>query len=177
MRAFLVLLFIAAPAVAIAAPADPNDLSLVPMTLKMLAALGIVVGLFLLLYALVRKSRTWLPGGSAHDLINVRAVRHLGPKRALYLVDVDGHRFFISAAGEHIRLLSEWDTSDDDTSGSLGAVNTGVETDGGGKTSFAALMQRQFRANKLPAEASSSQDRAQSGKNSETQENKSCPEV
>lgn len=151
MRAFVVSLFIAAPVSVFAAPADPSDLSLVPMTLKMLAALGVVVGLFLLLYALVRKSRTWLPGGSAHDSIDVRAVRHLGPKRALYLVDVDGQRFFISAAGEQIRLLSKWDAAQGESDGTHEGANAGFETDREDRPSFAAFLQRHSRERKSSA--------------------------
>lgn len=172
MRTFLVLFFVAAPVLALAAPADSNDLSLISMTLKMLAALGVVVGLFLLLYALARKSRTWLPGAAAQDAIHVCAVRHLGPKKSLYLVDVDGHRFFISAAGEQIRLLSEWGAPQADSDGASGAPDIESEVDKTGKASFAALMQRQFKGKKSPA-----QNAGQSGATAETQENKSCPEA
>ncbi|MCA1797103.1 MAG: flagellar biosynthetic protein FliO [Geobacteraceae bacterium] len=177
MRTFLVLLFIAAPMFTLAASADPNDLSLVPMTLKMLASLGVVVGLFLLLYALVRKSRAWLPGGNTQEFINVRAVRHLGPKRTLYLVDVDGHRFFISAAGEQIRLLSEWEAPHGNSNEAQEATDAGVEADGGGKTSFAALLQRQFKTKKSDLQAPVTPPGAQAGGTSDVQEDKSCPEA
>ncbi len=93
---------------ALKAAVGKSEPSLFSMTLQMLTALVLVLGLFLLLYALVRKSRGWLPGKTAGQHIEVRAVRHLGPKKALYLVDVDGRRFFLSAAGEQVRLLSGW---------------------------------------------------------------------
>jgi len=169
MRAFLILFFTAVPGLTLAASSDPNDLSLFPMTLKMLAALGVVIGLFLLLYALARKSRTWLPGGGAQGIINVRAVRHLGPKRVLYLVDVDGRRFFISAAGEQIRLLSEWDSPHAPPNGGSEAI------DEDGRTSFASFMQRQFRGKKNSAfEMDIKTGRT---KATEPQEDKSCPEA
>ena len=172
MRTFLVLLFAAAPVLAFAASADSDNLSLFPMTLKMLAALGVVIGLFLLLYALARKSRTWLPGGSVHDAIHVRAVRHLGPKRALYLVDVDSRRFFISASGEQIQLLSEWSPPQDLSNGETEA------TDEEGLTSFATLMQRQFRGKKKPVTEGDSKfsgTAAHARASAEPQEDKPCP--
>ncbi|MGM0416221.1 MAG: FliO/MopB family protein [Thermodesulfobacteriota bacterium] len=172
MRAFLVLLFTAAPVIAFAASADSDNLSLFPMTLKMLAALGVVIGLFLLLYALARKSRTWLPGAAAQDAINVRAVRHLGPKRALYLVDVDGRRFFISASGEQIRLLSEWDPPQDLSNGEPEG------TDEEGRTSFAALLQRQFRGKKNPVSEADSKltgATAYAESSAKQEEDKPCP--
>ena len=139
MRTNLVFFFMLLPMAAFAAPAGGDDMAFIPMTLNMLAALGVVIGLFLLLYALVRKSRSWLVGGSAQDSIDIRAVRHLGPKRALYLVDVDGRRFFIAAAGENIRLLAEWEGRE-----GLAIQKTDAAADASAASlSFAALMQRQ----------------------------------
>jgi flagellar biogenesis protein FliO len=146
------------------------------MTLKMLAALGVVIGLFLLLYALARKSRTWLPGAKAQNSIDVRAVRHLGPKRALYLIDVDGRRFFLCAGGEQIRLLSEWEAPQESHYTHLDAQG---EMNSKDVSSFAALLQRQFRGGKSPvAEAKTGSPRGteNSGATSATQEDKSCPE-
>lgn len=190
MRIFWVLLFIAAPTFAFAASPDPNDLSLFPMTLKMLAALGVVIGLFLLLYALARKSRTWLPGAAAQDSINVRAVRHLGPKRALYVVEVDGRRFFISAAGEQIRLLSEWEAPHLDPEAVHKATDGTVAPHVAPKSPFAQLLQRQFKAKKHFVAGTNSKNAAASSPQStpiqpasptdtpaESQEDKSCSEV
>ncbi|MFW6387617.1 MAG: FliO/MopB family protein [Thermodesulfobacteriota bacterium] len=143
MRTNLVLFFTLLPTVAFTAPGDGDDMAFIPMTLNMLAALGVVIGLFLLLYALVRKSRSWLAGGSMQDSIDIRAVRHLGPKRALYLVDVDGRRFFIAAAGENIRLLAEWEGQE-----GLATHKTDPDHDpSAASPSFAALMQRQSKKN------------------------------
>ncbi|MFA5699797.1 MAG: flagellar biosynthetic protein FliO [Desulfuromonas sp.] len=119
------------------AAADRSEPSLFSMTLQMLAALVLVLGLFLLLYALVRKSRGWLPGKAREEYIEVRAVRHLGPKRTLYLVDVDGRRFFLSAAGEQIRLLSGW-------SAESSAPKSDLDTDQDLPVDFTTLMQRQM---------------------------------
>lgn len=180
MRAFSILIFSLVPVYVFGASSTSEEISLIPMTLKMLAALGVVIGLFLLLYALVRKSRTWLPGGAAHNAIDVRAVRHLGPKRALYLVDVDGKRFFISAAGEQIRLLSDWDVDLHESGGCKEAKVGTCGTDGEVQSSFAALIQRQFKGKK------GSEDQARSAPvtstvdedaGSQKQEDKSCTEV
>jgi flagellar protein FliO/FliZ len=144
MRTNPVFFLLTLPTAAYAAPADADDMAFIPMTLNMLAALGVVIGLFLLLYALVRKSRSWLVGGSAQDSIDIRAVRHLGPKRALYLVDVDGRRFFIAAAGENIRLLAEWEDRE-----GLAAHKTDAGHDADSASpSFAMLMQRQSKKNR-----------------------------
>lgn len=89
-----------------------EDLDVLPMMLKMMASLGMVIGLFLLMYALVQKSRAWLPGSGAQQLINIISVRHIGPKRTLYLVEVDSRRFFLAATAEQVRLLSEWNVSE-----------------------------------------------------------------
>jgi flagellar protein FliO/FliZ len=163
MRINLVFPFMLLPtAVAFAAPADGDDMAFIPMTLNMLAALGVVIGLFLLLYALVRKSRSWLVGGSAQDSIDIRAVRHLGPKRALYLVDVDGRRFFIAAAGENIRLLAEWEGREGPAT-----HKTDAEHDAGAASPpFAALMQRQFGKTGRSGRYASSTDAAAGDKGS-----------
>ncbi|MDD2557206.1 MAG: flagellar biosynthetic protein FliO [Desulfuromonadaceae bacterium] len=125
------------PPALLAAVADKSDPSLFSMTLQMLAALMLVLGLFLLLYALVRKSRSWIPGKADGQQIEVRAVRHLGPKKALYLVDVDGRRFFLSTAGEQIRLLSGWNARDS-------APASGSEPKSDIQSDFATLMHQEM---------------------------------
>lgn len=129
---------------ALPAATDRNDPSLFSMTLQMLAALVLVLGLFLLLYALVRKSRGWLPAKAGGQFIDVRAVRHLGPKKSLYLVDVDGRRFFLAAAGEQISLLSNWSTPGsgaESTPESCSKTDSGLDPDA--PPDFAALLQQQ----------------------------------
>lgn len=77
------------------------------MSLKVMGALTLVLGLVLLLYALLKKSGRWIPTGQNRE-INLIEVRYLAPKRALYLIEVNGTRLLLSGTGERMESLAQW---------------------------------------------------------------------
>ena len=87
--------------------ADPADLELVPMSLKVMAALAVVLGLVLILYALLRRGGRWLPSGQ-NSAIKLIEVRHLAPKKILYLVEVNNSTLLLGATAERLEALAEW---------------------------------------------------------------------
>lgn len=103
MHWYAALILSLLPSVAFAAG---NDFNLLQASLQMLAALGIVLGVLLLLVAIVRK-RKLLPFGQAREgLIQVIETRHLGPRKALCLVQVQGENLLLSVCQDRIELLA-----------------------------------------------------------------------
>lgn len=72
--------------------------------LRMLAGLGLVLGMLYLLYALAKKYGGALPGARG-GVVKVVEMRHLGPKKALALVEVRGEEFLLGIGGDRIELL------------------------------------------------------------------------
>lgn len=86
---------------------DSAETELVPMGLKVMGGLTLVLGLVMLLYALLKKSGRWIPTGQNRE-INLIEVRYLAPKKALYLVEVNGSKLLLSGTGERMETLAEW---------------------------------------------------------------------
>lgn len=95
------------PAVAYAV--EPGDTELLPMSLKVLAALAVVLGIMLLLYAGVKKSGRWIRTGKDSE-IKLVEVRYLAPKKALYLIEVHGSRLLLSGTTGRLETLARWET-------------------------------------------------------------------
>lgn len=72
--------------------------------LRMLAGLALVLGLLYLCYALARKYGGALPGARGGAL-KVVEMRHLGPKKALALVEVRGEELLIGVGADRVELL------------------------------------------------------------------------
>lgn len=102
VRLFLFLLFLW-PIPAWAADGAAGDM--VSSILKVLAALGVVLGLVLLLYAFSRKGRGWLPSAKGGAL-RVVETRHLAPKKFLCLVEVRGEELLLGVGQERVELLA-----------------------------------------------------------------------
>ena len=98
------LLIHATPALA----AENTGPDLMTSVLKLAAGLIVVLGLMLLVYALSRKGLNVLPGtrGGAGRQIRVMEMRSLGPKKALYLVEVAGEQMLLGAGAERIELIT-----------------------------------------------------------------------
>ena len=98
-------LFVAAlclwPSLALAADSG----SLLASSLKMLAALGVVLGLVLLLYAASRKGFGFLPAAKG-GAIKIVEMRHLAPRKAVCLVEVRGREFLLSVGNDRVELLT-----------------------------------------------------------------------
>lgn len=94
--------------------AETADLELVPMGLKVMASLALVLGLVLLIYALLRRGGRWIPSAQ-NSAIKLVEVRHLAPKKTLYLVEVKGSTLLLGATAEHMETLAQWPSGADDS--------------------------------------------------------------
>jgi flagellar protein FliO/FliZ len=105
-RFFALLLFLLPPlfcwAAEPAAPAPPPGL--LSGGLRALGGLVLVVGLMLLIYALYKRRGGLLPGNRS-NLVKVVETRHLGPKKALALVEVRGEELLIGIGSDQINLI------------------------------------------------------------------------
>lgn len=92
-------------------PADeaPGELALMPLVFKVCFGLGLVVMLAWGTVYLLR--RTTLGQGMASTDSAVRVVDRnwLGPKKAIYLVDISGRTLALGVTEEHISVLSTWE--------------------------------------------------------------------
>lgn len=100
----MTLLLVLLPAVAAAAPSSAVD----PLGsgLRLLGALGMILGLILLLYAASRRGLRWLPkarGGA----IRIIETRPLGPKKSLCLIEVRGRELLLGIGAERVELLCQ----------------------------------------------------------------------
>lgn len=103
---FLTLVLLLWPAAAEAAPSTAGN----PLGdgLRLLGALGMILGLILLLYAGSRRGMRWLPkarGGA----IQILETRPLGPKKSLCLVQVRGRELLLGISAERVELLCQLD--------------------------------------------------------------------
>lgn len=72
--------------------------------LRMLAGLGIVLGIVFLLYALVRRGFGPIPGARA-GILKIVEMRHLGARKAICLVEVRGEELLLGIGADRIELL------------------------------------------------------------------------
>ena len=102
------LIFMAQPVFAADSVAEP---SLLGSSLKMLAALGVVIGILLLLYAASRKGFGILPQ-KKNGLIQVLETRPLGGRKFLCVVKVRGQEMLLGLSNDRIEHLSQLPSSD-----------------------------------------------------------------
>ncbi|MDX2480402.1 MAG: flagellar biosynthetic protein FliO [Desulfuromusa sp.] len=105
---FLLLLFLAQPGFAADTMAEP---SLLGSSLKMLAALAVIIGILLLLYAANRKGLSLLPQ-KKNGLIQVLETRPLGGRKFLCVVKVRGEEMLLGMSNDRIEYLSKIPSSD-----------------------------------------------------------------
>ncbi|MHB1400224.1 MAG: flagellar biosynthetic protein FliO [Trichloromonadaceae bacterium] len=74
--------------------------------LRMLGALGMILGLILLLYAGSRRGLRWLPKARS-GAIRIVEVRQLGPKKSLCLVQVRGRELLLGVGADRVELLCQ----------------------------------------------------------------------
>lgn len=104
----LALLLLLLPTAAQAAPSAAGDA--LGDGLRLLGALGMILGLILLLYAGSRRGLRWLPkarGGA----IQILETRPLGPKKSLCLVQVRGRELLLGVSAERVELLCQLDAA------------------------------------------------------------------
>ncbi len=103
MRHALLALLLLGPAPALAAPYEAPDLF--PAFLKMLGALGVMLGLLLGLYGLNRK---WgFLTQTRRGEIQILETRNLGSKRSLCLARARGRDLLLGLSQERIDLLAD----------------------------------------------------------------------
>jgi flagellar protein FliO/FliZ len=103
----LLLFQLLLPTLAFAETAAESPDSMFPIAgLRLVIALGLVLGIFFLFYALSRKGLKFLPGNKS-GIIKVVEMRSLGPKRALYLVEVRGEELLLGVGAERVELISK----------------------------------------------------------------------
>ncbi|MEA3545014.1 MAG: flagellar biosynthetic protein FliO [Thermodesulfobacteriota bacterium] len=109
MRLLIISLFFSIqPVYAAAANAEP---SLLGSSLKMVAALAIVIGILLLLYAASRKGFGVLPQ-KKNGLIQVLETRPLGGRKFLCVVKVRGEEMLLGLSNDRIEYLTKVPSSD-----------------------------------------------------------------
>ena len=93
------------PALLLAAD-KPGDVSLLTPALKMLAALVVIAGLLLLVYAASRKGFGFLPK-PREGAIKILETKPLGGKKFLCLVSVRGEELLLGMSNDKIECLSK----------------------------------------------------------------------
>ncbi|MEA3362561.1 MAG: flagellar biosynthetic protein FliO [Thermodesulfobacteriota bacterium] len=107
LSAFL-FIFVAQPVFAADTIAEP---SLLGSSLKMMAALAVVIGILLLLYAASRKGFKVLPQ-KKNGLIQVLETRPLGGRKFLCVVKVRGEEMLLGMSNDRIEYLSKVPSGD-----------------------------------------------------------------
>ncbi|WP_321367224.1 flagellar biosynthetic protein FliO [uncultured Desulfuromusa sp.] len=102
------LIFIAQPVFSAESITEP---SLLGSSLKMLAALGVVIGILLLIYAASRKGFGILPQ-KKNGLIQVLETRPLGGRKFLCVVKVRGREMLLGLSNDRIECLSQLPADD-----------------------------------------------------------------
>ena len=94
------------PSTAAAAGWGPD--TVLPASLKLIGALTVILGIILLLYYWSRKGFGFLPGPKT-GAIKLIEVRHLMPKKSLFLVEIRGRELLLGVGVDRIELLSRLD--------------------------------------------------------------------
>jgi flagellar protein FliO/FliZ len=73
--------------------------------LRVLWGLLVVSGILFIIYGLMKKKMSFLHS-SGKGMIKIIEVRHLMPKKSLYLIEVRGQEFLLGAAQDRIDLIA-----------------------------------------------------------------------
>jgi flagellar biosynthetic protein FliO len=88
------------------APKRTGEYDLVGSSIRMIGALGVVLGLIFLVLWLVRRFFTQRPLVAGGQVISVLAARHIAPKKQIVVVEVEGHKLVLGLAGDSITYLT-----------------------------------------------------------------------
>lgn len=103
MRATVLLMLLLAPVAAVAETAA-SEPSLLAAALKMLAALGVIIGLLLLFYAASRRGFGFLPQNKS-QVIQIVETRPLGGRKFLCLVKIRDEEILLGMTHDRIENL------------------------------------------------------------------------
>lgn len=97
-------------------PADeaPGELALAPLIFKVCFGLGLVVMLAWGTVYLLRRTTLGQGMASTDSAVQVLDRNWLGPKKAIYLVDISGRTLALGVTEEHINVLSTWEAGEID---------------------------------------------------------------
>jgi flagellar protein FliO/FliZ len=92
---------------------NPGSPDLGLSSLKAFSALILVVALILVLAWLARRYLKFLPkGGGRANRIQIVSVQSLGPKRAVYLLEVEGRKLLVGSADSGVNMLKDFGNAD-----------------------------------------------------------------
>lgn len=111
MRTLFVFLLLAGSAYA-ADPIPVPEPSLLGSSLKMVAALAVIVGILLLIYAASRKGFNLMPQKKG-GLIKILETRPLGGRKFLCVVKVRGEELLLGLSNDRIECLSKLSPGED----------------------------------------------------------------
>ncbi|MBU0516418.1 MAG: flagellar biosynthetic protein FliO [Proteobacteria bacterium] len=127
----------ASPGLGLGKPPAPapaaRDYDLLGSSIRMVGALGVVLGLIWLVLWLARRFFTQRPLISGGHVINVLASRHIAPKKQIVVVDVEGQRLVLGVAGDSITFLTRLEPGEDYGGSAVsGRRASGGDTEAGG---------------------------------------------
>lgn len=103
MRATLLLMFLLMPQ-AVFAEAAATEPSLLAAAFKMMAALGVIIGLLLLFYAASRRGFGFLPQKKS-ELIQILETRPLGGRKFLCVIKIRDEEILLGMSPDRIENL------------------------------------------------------------------------
>ncbi len=93
---------------------SPGELAIMPLIFKVCFGLGLVVMLAWGTVYLLRRTTLGQGMASADSTVRVVDRNWLGPKKAIYLVDISGRTLALGVTEEHISVLSTWEAGEID---------------------------------------------------------------
>ncbi|SHJ80979.1 Flagellar biosynthesis protein, FliO [Malonomonas rubra DSM 5091] len=110
-RQLITFILLQLPTLVLAAE-NGNEVDLLTPALKMVGALGVIIGLLLLIYAASRKGFGFLPK-QREGSIKILETKPLGGKKFLCLVSVRGEEMLLGMSNDRIECLNKFSKRED----------------------------------------------------------------
>jgi flagellar biosynthetic protein FliO len=102
-------------AAAMAAAKKPTaGYDLVGSSIRMVGALGVVLGLIVLVLWVARRFFTQRPLMAGGQSISVVAARHIAPKKQIMIVEIEGQKLVLGLSGDSITYLTRLPAAEDE---------------------------------------------------------------
>jgi flagellar biosynthetic protein FliO len=88
------------------APKKTGEYDLIGSSVRMIGALGVVLGLIFVVLWVIRRFFTQRPLVAGGQVISILAARHIAPKKQIVVVEVEGHKLVLGLAGDSITYLT-----------------------------------------------------------------------